>query len=55
MKKTDRPLREIYGEYVKGRIPFEDVKRATDKAVESFERSRGRASSGSETTPPRKR
>ncbi len=45
-----RTLREMYAVYVAGRIPFEEVTQATDRAVEAFEASRRR--SGNVPTPP---
>jgi len=42
MTTAQRSLRVLYQDYLAGRATFDDVKRATDEAVATFETSRGR-------------
>lgn len=41
MTNSEKPTRETYEDYLAGRATFDDVKRATDRAAQEYERSRG--------------
>lgn len=40
--KAERTLRETYQQYLEGAVTFDDVKLETDRAVDEYQRARGR-------------
>ena len=48
---SKQPLRDLYAEYLAGRVSFDQVKIATDRAVEAFEVSQGRRPTSDKAAP----